>query len=155
MKLKLIIASALMASGVVQAAPVKFKNCKSDVFTEEFPSCDGGEGSSCGFDQKVKRTVWGSASVDLTVDSAKKTAEATVTYSPTKGAQQKMTAECSISEGPSRWMECVTDEVPTLGKLDITFNVNGTAPNNFNVLIYADATNVPLGQFGAPADCQK
>jgi hypothetical protein len=148
------IAGFIMAAGSAQTAPLAFKNCKSNIVTEVFHSCNEGEGGAstpCSSTQ----TKWGFVVSNMTIDSEKAAASATLIYTSVKGKVIKSSVNCTM--GDDHWMECVsTKKVPTLGHLEITFNINGIAPGVYFADIFADATNVPVGGFQNTDDaCEK
>jgi hypothetical protein len=155
MKIVLIALTILASTAeLAHAAPNSFKSCKSDIVTEVFESCPGGEGGSrtaCG----SKVTKWGSLSADMTVDSEKQTASATLVYVAVSGAVTKTNTACKL--GDDQWMNCeTTKSVPSLGHLTISFNISGIAPGVYFADIFADASNVPVGGFqNTDTDCQR
>ncbi|MGZ3651531.1 MAG: hypothetical protein ACXVB9_19890 [Bdellovibrionota bacterium] len=134
-----------IAGPLAHAAPSELRNCKSEIVTEVFTSCPGGEGGSatpCG----SKVTKWGNVVANLTVDSDKKSASATLTYTSPSGAVMKSNTKCSL--GSDNWMSCETVKaVPSLGRLSISFNIAGIAPGVYFADIFADSSNVPVGGF--------
>lgn len=154
MKKLFAIATLTLATVSAQAAPIAFKNCKSNIVTEVFHSCNEGEGGAS-LPCSSTPTTWGSVVSNMTIDSEKQTATLDLIYTSVKGEIVKSKASCTM--GDDHWMECTsTKKVPTLGRLQVSFNINGIAPGVYFADIFADATNVPVGGFQNTDDvCEK
>ena len=138
-------------SFAAQAAPIEFKNCRSEIVTEVFVPCpgEGGAATPCG----SQTTKHGTFAADLIVDSPAKSASVLVTYSPVTGQPKQMATDCVL--GSDSWMSCTTAEpIAKLGKLIVSFHIEGINPGVYFADIFADASNVPVGGFQTAMDCQ-
>ena len=153
--MKFYLASLMLMTGMVaQAKPVHFKNCKSSIITEVFKSCPDGEGGSHTICES-KQTFWGTVLADLTVDSQKRSASALLSYKSRSGKVTRSNARCIL--GSDQWMDCTTiTPISELGRLTISFNINGIGPEVYFASIFADKINVPVGGFhNTERACQK
>jgi hypothetical protein len=154
MKLIPLAFTFIITAPFAHAAPLSFHGCKSDIVTEKFTSCPGGEGGAstpCG----SQVTKWGSLSADLTIDSAAKSASASLVYAPVSGVAVKSATTCRL--GNDGWMDCMSAKaVPSLGRLTISFNINGIAPGVYFADIFSENANEPVGGFqNTDTACQK
>ena len=133
------------------AGTFQFQGCRSEIAIEVFIPCTGGEGGAqtpCG----SQTTNYGTLTADLKVDSQTKNASASVEYSPLNGTPKKMATSCTL--GRDNWMDCTTTEaLPILGKLIISFNIDGIKTGVYFSDIFSEATNVPVGAFQTDLNC--
>lgn len=149
--MRYLMLTALTLPVAAQAAPARFHDCRSDIVTEQFFSCPGGEGGTgtvCG----SKKTVWGSINAEFAVDPEAKSAAGSLVYAPKEGGTIRSALDCRL--GDDNWMQCWTKKsVPVLGRLEVTFNIDGISPGVYFTDVFADAANVPVGGFQTALDC--